>query len=939
MADFDGPQIIDLKPLDLKPLSVLSDWNHFLDATDTMLGCLHENHDLGLKLNNDDSLPFHELSNFGYGPLEDLPALDASSISSTAESLDLSDPLEADTWSFPESDEKEQTPAKLKTWETFYDNGFNEPRTVYISETGPRVFDAALVAEADNPGSCSTSSPGVVIRSRPFLMSLLHLGLGRESVLYRYSEDRRSFYPVLEDGRMSGYSPEAFQGLSSSLIDAGNKFQDLQKFVLKTRSSLRSSQSLVALASCFSDILAIIQCRLGHPPTPVRSLLQLQSLFERPKLILNSLTNIMRKTQGATTDEELLSRLYEVVQESEYTASWLQPFMLRMLASVSKPWLDSVSEWLGLGVGITSSCQGQPGPPSFIRSEEVIRKLHDGKEVKAFEYVFEPLSLPTFMTEEDSQIIFETGRSLRLLETHQSEHPLVKPLPVNAARGQSLQWHFSWKDVERIQAQAKGYETELRNTIKEFDLNRRSAHISQNPTHASKQDNGFEPSGISEEKAKAYISASITSIEAPLPQLENDIGGVPLDSPGSLDEYDVTREDIFVPPVSLLPILSFNPLISTQAYLTNRACLRLLFKEHDLTSHLSLLHRYNLFGDGAFASRLSHALFDPALRTAERRKGHSRTGISGLKLGSRDSWPPASSELRLALMGILADSYHQTKPSEKGSSMFRSELPGGLSFSVREMSEKELQRCMNPDSIEALDFLKLDYKPSSPLDAVITQSSLAKYDAIFRLLLRAARMLFVVGQLFRNTNATSAECRSVDVLTHSFRIESQHFVSATCNYFFEGVHANWTKLEEKLGNVERMLDQDGTESLSNLREFHERTLDRMMFALILRKRQEQVMKLLEEIFSLVLQLAKHVRLRQTASTMLESTDGAELKALHARFRKKVRVFVSVCRGLSERRVPRATTSLHEAGSRKEDEENTMGHLLLSLDINDFYTTA
>ena len=534
------------------------------------------------------------------------------------------------------------------------------------------------------------------------------------------------------------------------------------------------------------------------------------------------------------------------------------------------------------------------------------------------------------MDKEDSEVIFETGQYLRLLEAHQPDHPLVR-LPVNATHCIGLEWHFSWKDVERIQAQAKAYESALKTAIDNFESHGIESRLLYRSVGCETQDVGVQSKRLSEESAKTYIRTSIDAFEKPLPKLNGLNGNVSSDDLGSFYEHNLPVE-LFAPPTSLLPALSFSSLISTQAHLASQACLRLLFKEYGLRSNLQLLYRYNLFGDGVFASALSHALFDPDFQTTERRKGQSRAGNSGLKLGSRDTWPPASSELRLALMGILAESYHQKERINGASSMFRGELPGGLSFSIREMSEDELQRCMNPDSIEALDFLKLDYRPSSPLDTVITQSSLLKYDAIFKLLLRAARMLFVVNQLFRDIKARSTDGKDQDLLVQSFRVESYQFVSATCRYFFDGVTMNWHRLEEKLVEIERRLDQDGTESLSQLREFHEQTLDRMMFALILRKRQAQVMKLLEDIFGLVLQFARQVRTRNRHFGMDSTDDKSELRGLFGRFRKKVRVFVNVCRGLSERR------GLSKDGHKDEEEENTMGHLLLKLDFSGFYTT-
>ena len=883
---------------------------------------------LSLIKNLEINLP--DLPKFQYGLIEDSPALDVSSTSSVAEASEIASQLEGNIWSFPDVNEKEQIPAIRETWEAFYDVHFQEPRNPYISEAGPRAFDAALVAALKGVEADSPRTSGAVIQPAQLLKSLLQLSLGRESVLYRYSKDEQSFYPLIEDMRMSGCSLEAFASLSSSLVDAGNEFRNLQNFIEQMHSSTNSSPSLVALATMFSNILADLQSHLGNQSTPLCSLLELQSLLEHPKSILDCLSDIARKCKDERTEEGLLSKLFEIAYDVEYTGPWLRPLILRILASASKPWLDSVSGWLGLEANSTCKCQNQCRVPSFVRVEEMTRKISAAKEVRALEYEFEPLAMPTFMNEEDSEAMFETGRNLRLLEAHQPEHPLVR-LPADAAQHIDFEWHFSWKDVKRIQAHAEEYELALKDAIKHFNSHGPEKDDLHKFGTSDRRCLDLEATASSEEMAKDYISASIDAFEKPLPHIDGLSGNLISDDQGDPCGYDGLDEELFAPPILLLPTLSFNPFITIQAHLTSQACLRLLFKEHGLILNLSLLYRYNLFGDGVFASALSHALFDPELRTTERRKGQSRAGTSGLKLGSRDTWPPATSELRLALMGILAESFHQNERSNGASSMFRSELPGGLSFSIREMSEDELERCMNPDSIEALDFLKLDYRPSSPLDAVITQSSLLKYDAIFKLLLRATRMLFVVNQLFRDTKSRSMDLKGQDLSIQSFRIESHHFVSATCNYFFDGVKANWSKLEAKLIDMEGRLNQDGsTESLSQLRNFHERTLDRMMLALILRQRQAQVMRLLEEIFSLVLQFAKQIRIRNHDFGIDRADGDTNLRLLYEKFRKKARVFVNVCRGLSERR------GFSKDGNNPDDEENTISHLLLKLEFSGFY---
>ena len=849
---------------------------------------------------------------------------------SSAESFETLETL--DIWSFPQDLEEQRTP-QLRSWETFYDKTFQEPRTTYVSEGGSQVFDAILTAQdGDAEDGGLDRKSGCVIKSVALVSSLLELGLGRDSVLYRYEEHEGSFLPLIANGRISGYSLEAVQTLTATFIDYGNKTKRLQSFINTTQTSSKSFLTSIALAGSIAATIATLHAQIANSSKSARSLLQLQSLFERPGLILSYLNDMVIKVDVARSDEELLSRLYELVEDSEHSADWIRPAMFQILASVSKPWLDAVSKWVGLRE--TTSAESRGHGLNFIIVREETQRLEGDKESKKLEYDFELSSMPNFISEEDALVIFETGKSLRLLETCRPEHPLSRPTHAGVMEAPDLDWQSSWRDVERIQLQAKEYESTLRKAIADFNLsggNSGKAHLHKKGVMQTE----IATIGLSEQTAKAYIHASIETFEKPLPELTAKRGN---DTLIKRTHNNLPQEEIFAPPLSLLPVLSFNPVVASQSLLINRACLSLLFKEYNIRSHFTLLHRYSLFGDGVFASRLSHALFDPELGSAGRRKGRFRAGISGLKLGSRDTWPPASSELRLALTGILTESYYESGRGAERSSMFREELPGGLSFAIRDMREDELQRCMDPNSIEALDFLRLQYRPPPPLDAVITQASLAKYEVIFKLLLRAARMLFVANQLFRDTNPRFAIPHGADPTSRSFRIESHHFVSAICRYFFNGVQANWDILQRRLEDIDKALDRDGAsdgDSLHKLRDFHENLLDRLMFTLILRQRQAQVMKLLEEIFSLILVFARHAR-TEAARDMGPSGFKVDIKETYGKFKKKIRIFISVCRGLSERRGEGGTKSHDAGGELSEDGGNTIGQLLLDFEMSGFY---
>jgi len=713
------------------------------------------------------------------------------------------------------------------------------------------------------------------------------------------------------------------------------------------------------LADTVSTTLSALQGRLSNSPSSFQSLLQLQSLCNDHGLILKCIYEIVSSAVRTNSDDDLLSGLFESVQQREYTNPWLRQILLEIFERVSQPWLEFVTEWIGLRKELQSCSLLKEKTRSFVTVDIKPWVDEGGAKSSRLDYVFDRSKVPSFVLEEDARMIFETGKSLRLFQSHHPDHPLARPEASSDTGFPQLEWHFSWTDIERTIARAKRYERSIAAAISKYSIHgHRPEETWVNDNAFSAQ--AFDVFGKSEQELKRYIAASTAILEeeipaAPDPTCNRDLHSLILRTAVSTAVRVLDDASTFAPPLSLMSQLSFGPIFSAQARLVNSACLRLFFKEHHLRSHLSLQRRFHLISDGVFASRISHALFDPDLRTAERSQGFVPTGAGlGLRLGSRENWPPASSELRLALMGILTDCYHSAPGTEYTASTLghKRELPGGLSFAVRNMSEEELEKCRDPHSLEALDFLRLQYKPPPPVEAIITPSCLYKYDRLFKHLLRVMRMVYVVTQLFKDAADRTSRWQSIDAVAQKFRIEAHHFVFSVSGYFFEiGVGVTWQKFEDKLDDVESRIDSEDaegslgdTEGLHKLQEYHEHVLDRMLFATFLRNRQEQVLRLLEDIFTLILKFARYYRARASGKRK-DPEDDEEIKQIYTEFRKKIGVFVSVGRGLSEKKgygvkgrvVLDGEHGLYGSEDLNEDGENSIGQLLLRLEMTDYYS--
>ncbi len=144
---------------------------------------------------------------------------------------------------------------------------------------------------------------------------------------------------------------------------------------------------MVALSDAVSTVLATLQRQLNSSSSPIESILQLQSLFDRSGLVIECFRDIVFGVAPSTNDEQLLSTLYEKVQQVEHQSSWLRDVLLGVLAKVSKPWLEFVGEWVGLHkeLGVVMNKSGPS--KSFVKVEERTWNDDRGLEMSAADYV------------------------------------------------------------------------------------------------------------------------------------------------------------------------------------------------------------------------------------------------------------------------------------------------------------------------------------------------------------------------------------------------------------------------------------------------------------------------------------------------------------------------------------------------------------------------
>ena len=141
--------------------------------------------------------------------------------------------------------------------------------------------------------------------------------------------------------------------------------------------------SIIALADSATAVVESIQQRLSVDPTTIRSILHLHSLMREPALIIDTFHQMISQTAGISDDSQLLTTLFEVVQQEQHRSGWLKPLLMETLARVTRPWLEFIEEWIGLGRPVGGEGTGFEGLVErgvFVRIEEETYVDDKGRE-------------------------------------------------------------------------------------------------------------------------------------------------------------------------------------------------------------------------------------------------------------------------------------------------------------------------------------------------------------------------------------------------------------------------------------------------------------------------------------------------------------------------------------------------------------------------------
>ncbi|RMZ86631.1 hypothetical protein DV736_g6145, partial [Chaetothyriales sp. CBS 134916] len=771
---FDISAVLALHPLQDDSKSTLI-WQGF--HLDSRL----ENETFSLADVNEERLPKLEIGLFELKFDEDtaLTPVDPSSVSDYATADEgsqdkrLSEPETTrgdieDVWILPEVWFPAKTPI-LTSWDRFLKDQHEEPPPACLSEAKPNVFDAVIQVTCKFP--LKRVKPG------DFLNALYELGLGRNSAVFVWDEQTSTFKQNLEAFTVTGFTPGTIQ----AVVEEFKTGAELFRLVQRHRPHASGRADIIAFHAVLRSCLLSIEAYMELQKTNISSVLSLRRVFEGPLSLLQICKQLSNIFQGSQTAVVQLQSLFNQCLTCSVQHPRFRPFINHVLAAVSAPTLRQLGAALGLGL---------------------TRRYSNVETETLLQNVFTQSTL--------LQVAKETYESLGILGKASPERLVAMAVPES---GELLRLSFTWIELNSLQQEASRYEMEARSRMQRTGKDEALRPCLCYAGETMPKRLHTDPN---DEEGDMHVLPCLDTLSSEL-LTRDDAQNVAL--------YCLTNTDntgsVLTVPLSEVLDLSLSPFLFAQHRLVSYSVLNALFSTHRFSLHLYLLRQIHLFGDGMFTARLSMALFgDDELGSSGEgdRSTTSQSITSGLRLQTRDSWPPASSELRLVLMGILSDSVQ----SAVGPGIVR-ELEDTSSFAIRDLSDDELDACRDINSIHALDFLKLQYKPSNPLlEAVVTTDSLSKYDRIFKHLLRVLRL-------------------------------KSHFMATLADYCANvAIALPWARLQQAVKGIESRLgkdDYDGT--------LHASTLDEMLRALLLRKQSEaaaeaEAMRALETLFNLVL---------------------------------------------------------------------------------------
>ncbi|KAM9854528.1 gamma-tubulin complex component 6 [Aulostomus maculatus] len=279
-----------------------------------------------------------------------------------------------------------------------------------------------------------------------------------------------------------------------------------------------------------------------------------------------------------------------------------------------------------------------------------------------------------------------------------------------------------------------------------------------------------------------------------------------------------------------------TPLI-THVSLVNKAVVDYFFVELGVERHFEALRHFLLMEDGEFAQSLSDLLFE--------------------KLGSGQT--PGELLTPLVLNSILCKALQYSLHGD-------TPLAGNFTFALRFLPET-----FHPHAPDSLNCLELRYKVDWPLNIIITDSCMNKYNRLFSFLLQLKHMVWSLRDVWfhlKRTALVKGAGRSVQFRQlQLYRHEMQHFVKVIQGYIANQIlQVSWSEFTAKLATAS---------DLDAIHRTHADYLNRAIFRGLLTEKAAPVMNIIHSIFSLILKFR--------AQLIAQPWDNQQGEAVHPSF--------------------------------------------------------
>ncbi|XP_029008837.1 gamma-tubulin complex component 6 isoform X2 [Betta splendens] len=289
-----------------------------------------------------------------------------------------------------------------------------------------------------------------------------------------------------------------------------------------------------------------------------------------------------------------------------------------------------------------------------------------------------------------------------------------------------------------------------------------------------------------------------------------------------------------------LPVLikhSVTAPLITHVSLVNKAVVDYFFVELGVERHFEALRHFLLMEDGEFAQSLSDLLFE--------------------KLASGQT--PGELLTPLVLNSILSKALQYSLHGD-------TPLASNFTFALRFLPE-----IFHPHAPDSLNCLELRYKVDWPLNIIITDSCMNKYNRLFSFLLQLKHMVWSLRDVWfhlKRTALVKGAGRSVQFRQlQLYRHEMQHFVKVIQGYIANQIlQVSWSEFTAKLATAS---------DLDAIHRTHADYLNRAIFRGLLTEKAAPVMNIIHSIFSLILKFR--------AQLIAQAWDSQQGEAVHPSF--------------------------------------------------------